>query len=432
MAKRTYKQITHNGHKYNMLALPGTNFFKFEIINMYGSHIERLYEKRYGKNVYGISHFIEHLGFRRTKDYTTNELLTLIKNEGTYNASTDYDRINYWFQTTMDRIDIGIRLVCNYTLNTLENIPADEFEIERDVVFNEAKRYADDDQTMFWFDSTKALTGYTAEDNVIGIPETIATFTLEDAVTIKDMFLSNASNVYNVTYDPTILTAQEVIDKIELEMHRFKPLGKADPVTQEEYDSMVIQPKDITTKLENESEQAMTLLNIDVVTNKLTADSGNAFLSQYAEETSLNDIIREQNGLTYGISFGASNTSYKPYTYFGCDVSKGNEDKLMELFKESINLSADAWNDDAYEKFMTAKRLKRTMSLLDQKNYGGWHSTATWYPELIEEMKDILAEDLDQAYDVMDNTYSTKEKIGEYIESVRAKVNSEEYGKVTN
>jgi len=432
MQKKTYKQITHNGHKYNMLALPGTNFFKFELINMYGSHIERLYEERYGKNVYGISHFIEHLGFRATKDYSTTELLSLIKNEGTYNASTDYDRINYWFQTTMDRIDKGIRLVANYALNTLDGIPQDEFEIEKKVVYNEAKRYADDDQTMFWFNSTRSLTGYKEQDNVIGIPETIDTFTQEDCIKIKDMFLSNAEMVYNVTFDPTILTANEVIDKIEAELARHKPLGIAEVVTQEEYNNVVVLPKNVTFKLENESEQVMTLVNMDVVTDKITADSANAYLSNYAEDTSLNDIIREQNGLTYGIHFGADNTSYKPYTYFGCDVSKGTETLLMELFQDSINKSTDAWSEEAYEKFMTAKRLKRTMSLLDQKNYGSWHSIATWYPEVIEELKDVLATDLDKAYDEMDNKYSTFEAIGEYLETVRKTVNSKDYGFVTN
>ena len=432
MSKRTYKQITRNGKTFNMLALPGTNFFKLEIINLYGSNVERLYNERTGKNVYGISHFIEHLGFRATKDYSTNELLTLIKNEGNYNASTDYDRINYWFQTTMDRIDLGIKLVTNYALNTLDKIPDDEFKIERDVVYNEAKRYADDDQTMFWFNSTRALTGYDEQDNVIGIPETIATFTKEDCIAIKDIFLQSGKHVYNVTFDSTLLTENEVIDKIEKELMRHTPLAITTPIEQDEYLKGVIQPKNIKSKLENDSEQAMTFLNFDIVSNKITADSGNAYLSQYAVDTSLNDIIREKNGLTYGISLGASNTAYKPYTYFGCDVTRGNEAKLMELFKESINLSVDAWDDDAYEKFMTTKKLKRTMNLLDQKNYGSWHSTATWYPELIEELKDVLAEDLDKAYDIMDEKFSSKDSIKAYLDIFRKAVNDSNYGMVTN
>lgn len=430
--KRTYEQKVVNGHKYNMLGLPGTNFFKFEVINMYGSHIERIYKEKYGKNVYGISHFIEHLGFRATKDYPTTELLTLIKNEGSYNASTDYDRINYWFQTSMDRINLGINLVCNFTFNTLENIPADEFEIEKKVVYNEAKRYADDDQTMFYFNIAKSLAGYHTEDNVIGIPETIDTFTQEDAIRIKDIFMQSGENIFNVTYDSNILTADEVIEKIEAEMSRFKPAGIAEPIHYDEYRTGIIEPKKIVAKIDNESEQFMTYLNIDVVGNKMVADAGNAYLSAYAVDTSLNDVIREQNGLTYSISFGADNISYKPYTYFACDVTKGTETQLMELFKESINKSADAWSDEAYKKVMDTRELKRTMSLLDQKSYGGWHNTATWYPEIIEALAPILKEDVDAAYRIMDVEMITKEAIGEYLETVRTAVNNADYAIVTN
>ena len=429
---RTFKSINYNGRVYNLLTLPNTNFFKFEIINKYGSHIERIYKERTGKNVFGISHFIEHLGFRATKDFDTATLLKLIKNEGTYNASTDYDRINYWFQTTMDRCKLGVQLVCNYALNDLTKIPNDEFEIEKKVVYNEAKRYADDDQTMFWFNSTAALTGYHKEDNVIGIPETIATFTHEDCIAIKDIFLQNTDNVFNITYDSEILTEQEVIDMVEAELSRFKPLAQTKPITKEEYMAVVETPKNIKVKMENESEQAMTYINLDVVTNSITADYANAYFATYAAEVSLNDIIREKNGLTYGIDFGSANMGYKPYTYFGCDVTKGNEELLMSLFKESINKVADIWSDEAYEKYMTSRKLKRTMSLLDQKNYGSWHSTATWYPEIIEALKDELAHDIDGVYEIMEQKFASKEALGEYMEVVRKTVNSDNFGIVTN
>ena len=430
--KKTFKSIEFDGKKFNILALPDTNFFKFEIINKYGSHIERIYKERTGKNVYGIAHFIEHLGFRATKDYDSATLLKLLKNEGTYNASTDYDRINYWFQTTMDRTHTAIRLVCNYALNDLTKIPLEEFEIEKKVVYNEAKRYADDPQNMFWFNSTGALTGYDVEDNVIGIPETIDTFTLDDAIAIKDIFLQSTNNVYNITYDPTILTEQEILDMVCNELSRFKPLCITPAVSQEEYDNSIIQPKHIVSKVENDSEQYMTYLNLDVVENKITADFGNDYFAHYAEDVSLNDIIREQNGLTYGISFGASNISYKPYTYFGCDVTKGTEELMLQLFKESINKVADSWSDAAYAKFMEAKRLKRVMSLLDQKGYGSWHATATWYPEIIDTLESELSDDLNLAYIAMENKFASKEDIGIYLERVRTAVNSNDYGTVTN
>mgnify|MGYP001037531502 CR=1 FL=1 len=429
---RTFKSIERKGRKYNILALPNTNFFKFEIINKYGSNIERIYEERTGKNVYGIAHFVEHLGFRATKDYTTEELLRELKNEGTYNASTNYDRINYWFQTDMTRTQKAINLVCNYALNDLSKIPQDEFEIERKVVFNEAKRYADDDQTMFYFDIDKSLCGFHDEDNVIGIPETIDTFTLEDATAIKDIFLNNGSNIFNITYDPTILTQDEVITMIEIEMSRFTPLNISEAVTQEQYNASLKAPKNITAKVENESEQHMTWINLDVVDNHITANYANSFIASMSPENSLNDLIREKNGLTYGVHFSTTLSSYKPYTYFACDVSKGTEDKLMELFNESINKVADSWNSETFEKFMDAKKLKRSMSLLDQKNYGSWHNTATWYPHIIEDLEEILASDLDAAYIAMEEKYTSEAQIREYLVNIKNVVNSKDFGLVTN
>jgi len=430
--KKTFKQINRNGKTFNMLGLPNTNFFKFEIVNKYGSNIERIYQEQTGKNVYGISHFIEHLGFRSTKDFTTQELMKFLKNEGSYNASTSFDRIDYYFQTTMNRIDLGINLVCNYTLNPLDKISEEEFNIEKKVVINEAKRYADDSQTMFWFNSTPALCGYNVDDNIIGIPKTIETFTLKDCIEIKDIFLSSAENVYNVTFDSSVLTAIEVVEKIENELIRHKPLGISKPLSKIDYNNALKSPKNVDVKLHNKSEQSMTLVNLDVVSNIVVADVGNSYLSSYAEDTSLDDIIREQNGLTYGIYLYTSNIAYKPYSSFGCDVSKGDEELLMKLFKESVNKSVDNWNDDTYIKLMKSRKLKRTISLLDQKNYDIWHERATWYPEIIEELKDVLSEDLDKAMDIMDSKISTKDSIGKYLELFRDKVNSKDFGKVTN
>ena len=96
-----------------------------------GSNIEKVYENRHNKNVYGISHLVEHLSFRSPKDYTSEELLEKLKSEGTYNASTDHDRINYWFKTTTDRTKLAINLISNVALNNLSKISDEEFQIEK-------------------------------------------------------------------------------------------------------------------------------------------------------------------------------------------------------------------------------------------------------------------------------------------------------------
>lgn len=430
--KRTFKTKKINNRNYNILALPGTNFFKFEVVNMYGSIIERIYKDRTGRNVYGLSHLVEHLSFRDTKDYSSKELLNLINSEGSYNASTDATRINYWFQTTMDKAFLGINLVSNFAFNDLTRISQEEFETEKKVVYNEAKRYADDDQTMFAFNIYPTVNELHPEDNIIGIPETIDTFTLEDAIALKDIFLQNSDVFYNITYDPEILTENEIISQIEYELLRFKRSPLYEDVSKELYISYLKRPNNKKYISNNDSEQMLTAINLDIVSNKIVADAGNDYLARYAGETSLNDVIREQNGLTYGIDLYTHNMDYRDYVMFSCDVSEGSEELMMELFEKSINDSAATFTTEAYKKYMNTRKLKRTLDLLNQKNYNFWINLSIWNPEIMEFIKVIASEDLDRAYDELDNILCTEENIREYLLTFRNIVNDKKYSLVTN
>lgn len=433
--KRTFKTKKINNKSYNILALPGTNFFKFEIVNMYGSIVERIYRDRTGRNVYGLSHLVEHLSFRDTRDYSSKDLLSLINSEGVYNASTDTTRINYWFQTTMDRAFLGINLVSNFALNDLTRISQEEFDIEKKVVYNEAKRYADDDQTMFAFNLYSTINELHTEDNVIGIPETIDTFTLEDAIALKSIFLQNQEVFYNITYDPMVLTENEIINQLEYELIRHKhypQISKIEGISKELYNSYLKRPNIKKYISANESEQMLTGVNLDVVNNKIIADAGNDYLATYAEGTSLNDVIREQNGLTYGISLYTHNMDYNDYVYFGCDVSKGSEELMMDLFNKSINDSVDNWSEETYNKYMNTRKLKRTLELVNQKNYNYWINLVIWNPEIFNDIRDVASKDLDKAYEELDNIFCTKEKIKEYLEQFRYNVNLGRYTLVTN
>ncbi|MCD8477904.1 MAG: insulinase family protein [Sulfurospirillum sp.] len=95
--KKTFHTRSLNGTKFNFIALPDSKYFKFSITNSMGANIERLYQEKVGKNVYGISHFVEHLAFKSPRDFTTEELTQLGKVKGNNNAGTTYDYIDYFF-----------------------------------------------------------------------------------------------------------------------------------------------------------------------------------------------------------------------------------------------------------------------------------------------------------------------------------------------
>lgn len=428
---KTFKRVNRNGKRFNLLALPSTNFFKFEIVNLYGSNIERVIEAKTGKNLYGISHFIEHLSFKTTKDFSSAEVMEIGKNEGTFNASTSPDRINYWFKTTMENIDLGIKFVCNVAQNDLTKVGQEEFETERDVVYNEAKRAWDNHQNMFYRNSNSVLLGYHREDNNIGVPETIERFTLDDAIAVKNIFLNHEQNIYNITYDNTMISQEEVIAKVERELHRFEVASTPEyTVSDEEYQAGLKFPTNKSLKLESEAKQAMTSIIIDGIENTLVTGATNTYLSRLAPESSLNELIREKNGLTYGISFHTNTISYKPYIRFACDVTVGNETKLLELFKESINLTADSFDKQKYDRYTKAMKLKRTMANLNLAAHDVWFMYDYRAANELDELEEILAHNIDDAYPYLQDEMKTYENMNASIQKVRELVNQGAYAKV--
>ena len=421
MKNKTIEQIKKHGLTFNFLALP-SDYFKIEIINKMGSDIERMYPK----TVYGISHFIEHLAFKSPKDFSTKELLNLLKAKGTYNASTDFDRINYWFKSTSENADLAIKICTNIAYNDLSNITEDEFLTERNVVKNEVKRYQDDDQNMFWFNSNPIFRGNDIRDNILGTPEIVQTFELTDCQKIKNFFLNYGETVINVTFNPEHLTEDEIIEKIyaEIGKHDIEPSK-----IKNEYNKYLTKPETIKKYIENPSEQVLTILHIDNVKDVLIANTANSFLSRFSKY-SMNELIREQNGLTYGIHFGTQRINDKNYTYFGCDVTKGTEDKMMGLFKESIEKSKD-FTEKEYNEFQNSNRLKKNMSLINMENYGTWLSTATWEPVIFDKFRGYLNENIDIANEKM-NEYCSYEKIKGYIQELNDLIKTGTYGMICN
>ncbi len=426
---KTFTTQTIGTQKYQFLALPGSDLFKFEIINLLGSNVERTVERITGKNLYGIAHFIEHLGFRAPKDYTTDELVSTLKSEGTYNASTDHDRINYWFKTTSNRMHTAIKLVCNYALNDLTQIPPEEFALENKVVYNEAKRYADDDQTMFYFNMVSALNNYHAEDNVIGLPATIQNFTLEDAVEIKKIMINYGDQVINITYDPEQLTIDNIVKEVEYQLIRFRS-GPFSSKVGEGWKSDLKYPEPGRTAVNNESEQILTGLVFDTITDIFVAKLGNAYLAHYSD-SSLTDIIREKNGLTYGIGFYNDTISFKPYTMFSCDVTRGDEDKLIQLIQSSISESTENFDEEAYNKLLRTVDLQRVLRNINLSQHDALFWLSLWYPVAIKPYQDILAKNIDDAYRAIDGDCSFG-AISKYIGSVKQVATDQSWSRVNN
>lgn len=421
--KKTFTTQIKYGYTFNFLALPGTNFFKFEVVSKIGANIERTIELEEDRNLYGIAHFIEHLSFRAPRDYTSDDLLATLLRQGSYNASTTHDRINYWVKTTMANKEGAINLVSNIVFNELEYISREEFELEKNVVMNEARLYKDDEHTMFHFNTPSTICGMHKEDNIIGEADTIATFTLEDVIDVKARLMAYGHNIINVTYDPESGSEDEIIEMINKEFSTFpKYSGGEEDLERNEPEF------DKAFNMDNDSERYLINILFDIPATVQTTSRGNGYLSAMAE-TSLTNVIREKHGLTYHVQMSTSMIWGKIYTTFSTDVTPGTEDQLMKLFEESIIESVDNFTEEKFNDYTETLDLKRVMADMNLENYDGLFWQVMWGDGL---RNDLYKTDLVKALAEDRDKFGTYEAMAEYLKAVKKAVVNKTWSKVVN
>ncbi len=91
----------------------------------------------------GVSHFLEHLLFKGTKNYKNGEIEKILESKGArFNASTSKDFTHYYVTIASDYLETAIKLHADMLQNPV--IPVEEMEKERKVVQEEIRRANDD------------------------------------------------------------------------------------------------------------------------------------------------------------------------------------------------------------------------------------------------------------------------------------------------
>ncbi len=91
----------------------------------------------------GVSHFLEHLMFKGTKNHKNGEIEKILESKGArFNAATSKDFTHYYVTIASDYVDTAIKLHADMMQNPV--IPPEEMKKERKVVQEEIRRANDD------------------------------------------------------------------------------------------------------------------------------------------------------------------------------------------------------------------------------------------------------------------------------------------------
>lgn len=123
-------------------------------------------------NEKGISHFIEHLVYKGTKNRTSKQIAEAFeKNGGEMNGFTSDEITGYWCKMPSSKLNVALDVLGDMIKNPL--FDEKEIEKERKVIFEEMSLYKDNPRMYVFNEIQKCLYGGTLSVDLIGTKETM-------------------------------------------------------------------------------------------------------------------------------------------------------------------------------------------------------------------------------------------------------------------
>jgi predicted Zn-dependent peptidase len=269
------------------------------------------------ENVKGISHFIEHLVFKGTKNRTVSEIPKQIESKGgIINAFTGEEITCFWNKLPSKYFSLGADVSRDLALNPLfEN---DALERERKVVLEEIKMYHDNPSTYILEKIKELLYKKPFNLSITGTEKTLSNLTQEK---VKELF----NSIYSTNNLIFAVVGKISWDEVLTEANKFPPLHRTiqNIKITENHGEIIEKRKGIDQahlvlgyhmpKLLDKNRYAALVFDLIL---------GNGMSSRLFQE------IREKKGLCYAIKSHVEQS--KDYSY-GFVYSGTTSDKVLEV-----------------------------------------------------------------------------------------------------
>ena len=279
------------------------------------------------EEISGVSHFIEHMLFKGTRNRTSKQIASEIDNlGGQINAFTSKECTCYYVKLLDSHIDIGIDVLSDMILNSKFN--EDDLDKERSVIIEELKMYEDSPEDLAYDLLTENI--YKNDPlgmNIIGTEESLNRLNREKLLDYFNKYYVPNNSVIAISGN---FNFDEIINKIE---EKFKVWKKRDvnvDIKKAEFKSCFLtKNKDI-----EQVNLAMSLEAVPIESDKevyalavINTVFGGSISSRLFQK------IREEKGLVYSIY--SSQTLYRKCGELGIFASMSNE-HLKEVYESII------------------------------------------------------------------------------------------------
>ena len=279
------------------------------------------------EEISGVSHFIEHMLFKGTRNRTSKQIASEIDNlGGQINGFTSKECTCYYVKLLDSHIDIGIDVLSDMILNSKFN--EDDLDKERSVIIEELKMYEDSPEDLAYDLLTENI--YKNDPlgmNIIGTEESLNRLNREKLLDYFNKYYVPNNSVIAISGN---FNFDEIINKIE---EKFKVWKKRDvnvDIKKAEFKSCFLtKNKDIEQVNLAMSLEAVPLENDKEVYALAVINTvfGGSISSRLFQK------IREEKGLVYSIY--SSQSLYRKCGELGIFASMSNE-HLKEVYESII------------------------------------------------------------------------------------------------
>lgn len=284
--------------------------------------------KNEDEKISGISHFLEHMGFKGTERRPrsidlSSELDTLGAN---YNAFTCHDSTAYYVTVIPDKAEKAVDLLADIYLHS--KLAKEELEKERGVIIEEIKLYEDQPMSFVWEVFSKlAYAGTRAGQLIIGNRGVISTLTSEDLL---------AYRAKHYTAEATTIIAVGNFDEdkmIELLSSKFSSLpvgakGDFSVVVNDQIDSRV----EFFKRPIEQSHFVLGFKSVDLADDRAHAFTVLATVLGGGMSSRLWQKVREELGATYYLKASQESSLDHGFLY----IQSGVDSPRLKLVIETI------------------------------------------------------------------------------------------------
>ncbi len=309
------------------------------------------------KEISGISHFLEHILFKGTKNFKPGEIDHFLDSKGGYNnAFTSTDVTNYYVTIPTKEAEAAFMVVSDMVFNALF-IP-EEIEKEKPVVLQEINRKYDDPSYKMWQDFMESLfQGTPYEMQVIGTPETVESLNKEKLSEYYNKFY-HPENMYLVVVGD--IDKEKVIDlsKKYFSQKRDVSVGKAYKGEKE-----VTFKKDVSKTFNADVNVEYAVLGFSQKAETIDTIYSNEVLSEVlsgGEYSLLNEILKNEKNIVMYVSDMSMSNRYNGLFGVFAVMQAGNGEKFK---KETLKII-----DDIIKGKIDKKRIEKAKNRLKSQS----------------------------------------------------------------